>query len=356
MHIRSAPLIAPLRNVRPWRRLLALTPVVVGLHVAMWQGVVGASPMDAPPVASPKAMQVRTVVIEPPPVVAVAAIAPASMTPKRVFAPRATPTASPVVPRAEAVAVRMQDAEAGADGWQIAAAPTVAPAASSPDADNETPDVPTYRTRLPATVSLIYELRRGFLSGTGQLEWRLANGRYFMQLDGRVAGLSVITQVSEGGIDRAGVAPDRFTDRRRKGEQAANFRRDTNRITFSGPSTEYPLLPGTQDRLSWMVQLPAIVAAAPERFAAGKRVTLYVAGARGDADVWHFQVIGTETMAPGEGSAASALKLVREPRKPNDTHVEVWLDPKRQYLPVRARLTSNGDTLELLLQRTATPS
>ncbi|MEY4561900.1 MAG: hypothetical protein RLZZ618_1177, partial [Pseudomonadota bacterium] len=34
----------------------------------------------------------------------------------------------------------------------------------------------------------------------------------------------------------------------------------------------------------------------------------------------------------------------------------VWLDPKQHYLPVRARLTSDGDTLELLLRETHPPS
>ena len=48
---------------------------------------------------------------------------------------------------------------------------------------------------------------------------------------------------------------------------------------------------------------------------------------------------------------AKALKLVREPRKPHDTGVEVWLDPTRQHLPARARLSDGGrDALDLLLQ------
>ena len=41
-----------------------------------------------------------------------------------------------------------------------------------------------------------------------------------------------------------------------------------------------------------------------------------------------------------------------EPRKPYDTHVEVWLDPARHHLPVRAKLTTapDGSSLELLLR------
>ncbi len=48
-------------------------------------------------------------------------------------------------------------------------------------------------------------------------------------------------------------------------------------------------MPGTQDRLSWMLQLAAIVEAAPERHGPGARVSMFVVGARGDADVWTFE-------------------------------------------------------------------
>jgi hypothetical protein len=46
-----------------------------------------------------------------------------------------------------------------------------------------------------------------------------------------------------------------------------------------------------------------------------------------------------------------ALRLTREPRRPYDTQVEVWMDPAQHHLPVRARLTvlPGGETLELSL-------
>jgi hypothetical protein len=46
-----------------------------------------------------------------------------------------------------------------------------------------------------------------------------------------------------------------------------------------------------------------------------------------------------------------ALRLKREPRRPYDTQVEVWMDPAQHHLPVRARLTvlPGGETLELSL-------
>jgi len=137
---------------------------------------------------------------------------------------------------------------------------------------------------------------------------------------------------------------------------AANFQRSAGKITYSGPSNEYNLVPGTQDRLTWMVQIGAIAAADPKGVAAGKRVSMYVTGARGDADVWTFQAIGVENVPIG-GVSVSAIKLVREPRKVNDTLVEVWLDPQLHHLPVRARMTNQpeGETFELL-RRPSDPS
>ncbi len=334
-------------------------PVLLA-HLALWHGVAGsAAPaprVPAMPVVA--ALQVRTVeVVDPSDNTRAAAAEPAAVAPTKTVRQRpvrspATQAPAPMVAHTEADAVPGQ-----AEDIHLAAAATV-PAEIRPTLDDPEPvNVPTYRTRLPSPTLLIYDLRRGFLRGTGKLEWRLADGQYQLRLEGSVAGLQVIEQNSQGAIDKAGIAPVRFTDRRRKGEQAANFRRDTNRITYSGPQTEYPLLPGTQDRLSWMVQLPAIVAADPTKFSvAGARVSMFVSGARGDADVWTFQVQGVEDVPAGQGHAAGAIKLVRESRKPHDTHVAVWLDPKRQYLPALARLTSGGDTLELVLLRTAAPS
>jgi hypothetical protein len=44
------------------------------------------------------------------------------------------------------------------------------------------------------------------------------------------------------------------------------------------------------------------------------------------------------------------IKLLREPRKPRDTKVEAWLAPSLNYLPAKARLSSEGSALDLTLQ------
>jgi hypothetical protein len=116
---------------------------------------------------------------------------------------------------------------------------------------------------------------------------------------------------------------------------------------------EHPLAAGAQDRLSWMLQLPAVLAADPAAFAPGARVSMQVAGARGEADVWTFGVEAVEALDVPEGRIDGAWRLLREPRRPYDTRVEVWLDPARHFLPVKVRLLQPqaGDGFEFSLQR-----
>ena len=209
-------------------------------------------------------------------------------------------------------------------------------------------EVPVYATRLPPAGRWTYRMQRGLAVGLAELDWAPeAEARYTLRLQGRIAGVTLLDWASQGALDAAGVAPERFALRRRgRDTQAANFQREASKITFSGPTHEVPLLPGAQDRLSWMVQLPAVVAAAPERYAAGTLVRLFVAGARGDADVWTFVVQGIDLLGD-----TPTLKLVREPRKLYDTRTEVWLDPAEHYLPLRVVQTPSAGGAALELRR-----
>lgn len=215
--------------------------------------------------------------------------------------------------------------------------------------------VPVYSTRLPPAFKWTYSLTRGGVGGTGELTWRPQGTSYQLKLEGKVALVgTVLTQMSRGGLDAHGLAPARFTDRRwRRAEQTADFQRETGRITFSGRADEHPIVPGVQDRLSWLVQLPAIAQADPSRVRAGSTVTLMVVGARGDARTWSLRSAGVQSLRLG-GRTVQAVKLTREREDPHDTLAEVWLDPQRHHLPVRARLTDgDNDALELLLQRSS---
>ena len=336
-----------------WAGALAL---VLLAHLALL-GWLPARPGAAPVAAVPPAA-VRSVLLLPPPArparaalsePAAPAAVPAplvrrvALRPQRVETPRTlvpapAPPFMPSPPAAETERV-------------VAAAP--AEAAPPPPVAEAAVQVPVYATRLPPSVTLQYELRRGLLSGNGELRWRKAAAGYELDLSGSVLGVSVIGWSSRGAFDSAGIAPLRYVDQRRgKSAVAANFQRELGRVSFSGPPVTYALVPGTQDRLSWMLQLPAIIEADPAHWRAGTRLELYVVGAHGEADLWSFVVRGTEPVDVPAGRLEAALLLQREPQRPYDTRVDVWLDPARHHLPARARLTSmpSGDALELSLR------
>ena len=344
------------RNGRPPQRvLLTLVGVALLLHAALLSGVQLGLPQPERSAAAPVQVRMRRA---PDAVAAIVAPAaePSVAPPPQPAAPQPAPARVPT-PRVKAAASQAVAAVPPPPADVTNAAPaasaasvteTRAAAATSASREGE---IPLYRTLFPPPLTLHYALSRGALSGTGELQWRPADGQYQLRLEGRLAGRPVLVQNSQGGFDDAGIAPLRFTDQRmRRDVKAANFQRAVGKITFSGPSTEYPLLIGAQDRLSWMIQLAAVAAAEPQRLAPGGKVALYVVGARGDADLWIFRYVAHEDVATVAGPVP-AVKFAREPRGAYDTQVEAWLAPAHHHLPVRARLSHSPDSeaLELLL-------
>ena len=353
-------------ELRHRRGLLALVALTLAAHLALLGGIDVSLPQrDASRAA---ALQVRTLTMAAAPPADAAPPAPVPATPEparkprpRQEAARAAPPAPPA-PAAAPVAVaedeapvqhgrREPDPEAVPQA-QIEAAPAEpAASAAAPAGDPEAMPPPLYATRLPPPLTLRYELRRGRLSGSGELLWRPAGGRYSLRLEGSVMGLNVLTQESTGTLEPHGLMPERFTDQRaRRPMVAANFEREAGRIRFSGPSTELPWQAGVQDRLSWMMQLAGVAEAEPQHLASGERIVMQVVGARGDASIWAFRSLGPEPLAIF-GDSLATVHLLREPRHPYDTRVEVWLDPARHHLPVRATMGSGDeDRLELRLR------
>jgi Protein of unknown function (DUF3108) len=233
-----------------------------------------------------------------------------------------------------------------------AVAPTPASSPASAPADDE--PVALYRTRPSPAITLRYEVKRGGLHGTGDLVWRPRADGYELNLDFKLGGMSLLAQSSSGAFDAGGLAPLRFTDQRwRRAAMATNFQRAAGKITYSGSSSEFPLQPGVQDRLSWMVQLAAIVSAQPQLAKPGSRIAMRVTGSHGDYGVWVFRCVGPEAVE-ARGGTVEAVKFVREAREAYDTTVQVWLDPKLHDLPVRATQKSgpNDDGYELRLLET----
>lgn len=298
---------------------------VLVLHTLMLGGWAGTPGIGQAPV-----LQVRQVVVAPTPVARAEPVAPAPSearqpppAPERTEAPPAAALAAEITP------------------------PTPPTGETATSAGDTAP--PVYATRAPGAATLRYEARRNRRNGEAELIWEPGADGYRLQLLGGGLGLGL---ASAGGFDGAGLAPLRHTEIRRGRElRAANFQRDSGRITYSGPAVEHPLLPGAQDRLSWLVQLGSVLNADAALAEPGTQLRMVVAGARGDTEVWLFTVQPPAELDLPAGRVVGAVHLLREPRRAYDTEVQVWLDPAREHLPVQLwlRLRATGEGTELRL-------
>jgi len=237
------------------------------------------------------------------------------------------------------------------------------PQATATQADDAPPAIeralatpPTYRTTPPPPLSLHYAISRDGRTGDARLDWRRGeDGHYEIELRavsegpglplGTSAPPGALTPhwTSRGSFDAAGIAPERFAVARRGRERhAANFQREAGIVSYAGPARTWPLADGAQDRLSWMIQLAAVLQANPALGNAGAEVSMMVVGAHGDADVWTFTVLGREAVEGPGGETFDTLLLQREARHAHDPQVQVWVSPRLHHLPLRLRLTRRG--------------
>ena len=347
----------PPRLPTRWRRRLAAGVLVAGVLALHGSGLRWLVPGQLPGLrTTAAAMQVRQMVSLPAP--AAAPLALPQRVPVRVHRGVATRSREPELPPAAEPLPVPAPPEIPAESWvpvaamePMLAAAAVGPAASAtgspPAADARA--TPTYPTRVAPPFEARYRMRRGALSGDASLQWAHDGKAYQLRLEVRVMLLgAVLTQQSTGGFDAAGLAPQRFVDRRlRRSERAVNFVRPADgtppHVSFSARTGDAPWTAGMQDRLSWIVQLGAIAAAWPGGGPhLGETIELDVAGAAGEVQHWVFSV----AEAPAAGST---VKLVREPSAAYDTAVQVWLDPTHHYQLRRLRLAeARGDALELV--------
>jgi len=238
---------------------------------------------------------------------------------------RERPPASPIaeVPSAAAHV----EGEAALEGASLPA-PT-------PPAENlssvEGQPIPTYRTVFPEAASARYRVTRGARTGEGVLVWSPAPDAYRLTFDAPEVAWA---QASEGAFDGAGLAPRRYVERTRRALTATNFDAEAGVIRYSASSARHAWLSGSQDRLGWLIQLGAVLAADPAFAEAGRRIVLPVAGVRGEAQRWEFVVRGLEPV-PFTGDSARAVHLARQPASSRDLGLDVWIDPAMRALPLR---------------------
>lgn len=149
---------------------------------------------------------------------------------------------------------------------------------------------------------------------------------------------------THGVITAQGVAPVVSTEILE--HERHDFRFDYANRQIAGGADTMPMefKPGTQDHLSLMVQLAALVAAHKKDLAPGTVLSVPVLEPGGIHEL-AFSVLGEEMLTALEGKSVKTVHLAhRASEDKRHIAIETWLAPSLDYLPARWRvLNSNGD-------------
>jgi hypothetical protein len=176
------------------------------------------------------------------------------------------------------------------------------------------------------------------LSGTARWTWTLKEGRFEARFEAESPYGLLWRQISLGGFDADGLAPDRFTDERPKaGVRATNFQQTARTVTFSGPSVTQQLEPGLQDPLSALIQFMAILRAQSQPPRPSDTVSVQVMDVRANQTRWVFRLMGEEALPLG-ANHPNTHHWARDPLPGFEGGLEIWLDVRREFVPVRLQI------------------
>jgi hypothetical protein len=327
---RMRPIFSPVFSRRDWQRdwqrarpwLLALgLSTVAHAWLLQQQSGEAESPRPPAPQASPGRATVRVL----------------STVPVSATAPEATRTPAPKLPPA-----RSRSAAPAATPSHTQPLTGASPAAraeattAEPKPPAAEPTSPPHTARLAAAGEWHYILLQNGAYGRARLNWKPSGRDYSLMLERELEGRPLPAWKSQGQIDEQGLSPERYVQQRRGRDMVAtNFRRDEGLISYSTSADLVPLPAGVQDRLSWWIQLAALIEARPEHYPPGSELRLPVAAFRGEAREWVFQVLDQQTLELPGASVARALHLRRLALGPYSGEIEVWLDPARGHIPVQ---------------------
>jgi Protein of unknown function (DUF3108) len=389
-------------DTTPWARLSALTVAVMLAHALVLNGglptlqntglpgeradgqdaaaddstrsadSLAAGPIAAPQLRAVTRSQLRWIELSPPPTPPPPPAPEQRRTAPAAPAPKSEPTPLPVAetPLSATEPAPGTTTESTADELQMQAAhampgtaiETAVPGQPEPAAAAAAMAVPAAPppgdtalvlppAQLPAAGTLRYQvtgLAKGFnYQAVGILRWQHGAGRYEASFAVSAFLVGSREQRSQGRVDDQGLHPELFSDRSRR-ERSAQLDPVTGRIRYTHGG-ERPLQHGTQDRLSVALQLGSLLNARPQAYPTGSTIRLPVTDTA-QVEYWEFAVGSEETLSTVSGDLP-VIRLTRQPRRPGDRKVEMWLAPEMSYLPARLRVSeANGDHIDQLLQ------
>lgn len=207
----------------------------------------------------------------------------------------------------------------------------------------------------PRRVTLHYDVSQNGMTMVQATETLEHDGRsYRIQSEWQGKGLFALSargkakRSSQGAIDVRGLAPREFRDQRGDGPLGvARFDWVKKVLTRErdGRTETEPLPERAQDRLSFAYGFAFAPPGNGER-----EVSVHMADTRGMSR-HRYAIAGREMLKTGAGEF-EALKLVKQREPGDDRGTEIWLAPKRDYLPLRVLVIErDGTRLDQLLTR-----
>ena len=231
------------------------------------------------------------------------------------------------------------------------------PVESAPSATEKVALPAAWQYRPPLSVVLDYEVD-SLIDGTertgaSELAWTQDGSNYNLRLSVSYFRITLRTQTSVGKIGAKGLEPYRFGDKTRS-EVAAHFERDKGKVSFSANTPDVPIQDNTQDQLSVILQLGALLGGNPDRIQEGAVLPFQAVGGR-SAENWTF-IVGKMERLQLPGGEIMARHLWREAHAQYDVNVDLWFAPDLGYLPARIRLTqTNGNFVDQRWRSTEKP-
>jgi hypothetical protein len=191
---------------------------------------------------------------------------------------------------------------------------------------------------MPTRIAAEYELtNRGLTIGRVSESYVRNGDAYEIQSVSRAEGVlkllydEQITLQSTGRVGAAGLKPLQYEERRvreprRDVNASFDWEKGIMHSRYRGETSQHPLPPATQDRISMMYQFMHVKRRAGE-------LTLAMSNGR-KVEHYTYRFVDEPRISTPAGEF-DTLHFERVTSGPNDRHVEVWLAKERHNFPVR---------------------
>ncbi|WP_426320889.1 DUF3108 domain-containing protein [Pseudoduganella sp. R-43] len=347
------------------RRIIAICAATVALHFMTinWvSGRIGAAERERDAEKNVISAELRLAPPPPEPVAPEPVEAPPPPKPKpKPKPPKPAPPPEEAAPIADSApadagpAVPAEPEAAAPEGQSGAAPATPAVESAQPQPEAapkaEPPaSVQRWKVALPPSARFELDVRRKDADGTNwsgsaNIGWETDGATYKatqeVGISLLIARVKLLEVSSEGTINDTGIAPAKFTEKRRnRSATATHFNQQDQKITFSASERSVPLAAGAQDRATVLFQLAGIGRADVNQF--GKPMDILVGEDR-NAQVYSFLLVGEDELETRMGKLIT-WHLARPPKPGSySARLDIWLAPSLDWYPVQIRNTeSNG--------------